>query len=435
LVPLLIILPGLYNPKKTKKRKMTKRRVVITGLGCVTSLAESAERLFTALCEGKSGISLIEHFDASQFPVRFGGEIKNFDITKYIDQREANRMDRFTELAVAAAMQAVRDSSLDFSKENPYRCGVIVGTGIGGIKEIEDQHVRLIQKGPRKVSPFCVPRLMGNAASGNIAIQFGLRGPNMSVSSACASGSNSIGEAYYNILTSRSDIMLTGGSEAALTPLGLSSFCAAKSLSLRNDKPQAASRPFDKDRDGFVLSEGSGVMVLEEYEHAKKRGAKIYAEFLGYGATDDGYHITAPLSDGTGAAKAMEFALADGQIAKERVDYINAHGTGTQLNDAAESLAIRSIFGEHAYKLAVSSTKSCLGHSLGATGAVELIICCKAIEKSIIPPTINLDNIDPACDAKINYVPWKPQQRKIDVAISNSLGFGGHNACLAVGRI
>jgi len=414
---------------------MAKRRVVITGLGCITSLADSPELLFNLLCESKSGISTIEHFDASQFAVRFGGEIKNFDITKYIEQREANRMDRFTTLALAAAIQAVQDSALDFSKEDPYRCGVIIGTGIGGIKEIEEQHVRLLQKGPRKVSPFCVPRLMSNAASGNIAIQYGLRGPNMSVSSACASGSHSIGEAFYNILTNRSDIMVTGGSEAALTPLGLGSFCAAKSLSLRNDNPPAASRPFDKDRDGFVLSEGAGVLILEEYEHAKKRNAKIYAEFLGYGATDDGFHITAPLSDGDGAAKAMAFALADGGIEKERVDYINAHGTGTELNDVAESIAIRSVFGPHAYKLAVSSTKGSLGHSLGATGAVELIICCKAIEKSVVPPTINLDNVDPACDLKMNFVPWKPQERKIDVTISNSLGFGGHNACLAIGKI
>jgi 3-oxoacyl-[acyl-carrier-protein] synthase II len=414
---------------------MTSKRVVITGLGCITSLADSPEQLFNSLCESKSGISSIEHFDTTQFPVRFGGEIKNFDITKYIDKREANRMDRFTELAVAASMQAVNDSGLDFSKEDLYRCGVIIGTGIGGIKEIEEQHIRLIQKGPRKVSPFCVPRLMSNAASGNIAIQYGLRGPNMSVSSACASGSHSIGEAYYNILSGRSDVMITGGSEAALTPLGMASFCAAKSLSLRNDNPQAASRPFDKDRDGFVLSEGAGVLILEEFEHAKKRGAKIYAEFLGYGATDDGFHITAPLADGDGAAKAMAFALVDGNIPMEKVDYINAHGTGTQLNDVAESIAIRSVFGQHAYELAVSSTKGSLGHSLGATGAVELIICCKAIEKSVIPPTINLDNIDPACDVKMNYVPWKPQERKINVAISNSLGFGGHNACLAIGKI
>ena len=414
---------------------MNRRRVVITGLGCVTALAESPEPLFNALCEGKSGVSHIESFDVSQFPVKIGGEIKNFDITKYIDSREAKRMDRFTELAVAAAIQAVKDSGLDFLKEDPYRCGVIFGTGIGGIREIEQQHIRLLKGGPRKVSPFCVPRLMSNAASGNIAIYYGLRGPNLAISSACASGSHAIGEAFSNIIAYRSDIVVTGGSEAALCPIGLSSFCAAKSLSTKNDTPAAASRPFDKDRDGFVLSKGSAVLILEEYEHAKKRGARIYAEFLGYGATDDGYHITAPLPGGEGAARAMELAIADGGVDKSRVDYINAHGTGTQLNDVAESIAIRLVFGNHAYKLAVSSTKSCLGHSLGATGAIELLVCCKAIEKSVIPPTINLDNPDEACDLRINYVPFKPQERKIDVAISNSLGFGGHNACLAIGKI
>ena len=414
---------------------MSKRRVVITGLGCVTALAEPVDSLFSLLCEGKSGISFIESFDASQYPVRFGGEIKNFNPDKLIDPRESKRMDRFTQLALVSAMDAVRESGLDFSKEDPYRCGVIIGTGIGGIKEIEEQHLRLLDKGPRRVSPFCVPRLMSNAASGTIAIFYGLRGPNIAVSSACASGSNAIGEAYCNILSGRSDIMITGGSEAALTPIGLASFCAAKSLSTRNDNPQAASRPFDKDRDGFVLSEGAGVLILEEYEHAKKRGAKISAEFLGYGATDDGYHITAPLEDGAGAAKAMELALADGAIPVDKVDYINAHGTGTELNDVAESIAIKSVFGEHAYKLSVSSTKSSLGHSLGATGAIELIICCKVIEKSIIPPTINLDNIDEKCDPKIDYVPLKAKERKVDITISNSLGFGGHNACLAIGKI
>ncbi len=414
---------------------MTKRRVVITGLGTVTALAEAVDSLFSLLCEGKSGISVIESFDTSQYPVRFGGEIKNFNPDKSIDPRESKRMDRFTQLALVAAIEAVKESGLDFSKENPYRCGVIIGTGIGGIKEIEEQHLRLLDKGPRRVSPFCVPRLMSNAASGTIAITYGLRGPNIAVSSACASGSHAIGEAYCNILAGRSDVMITGGSEAALTPIGLASFCAAKSLSTRNDNPQAASRPFDKDRDGFVLSEGAGVLILEEYEHAKKRGAKIYAEFLGYGATDDGFHITAPLEDGAGAAKAMELALADGGIPGDKVDYINAHGTGTELNDVAESIAIKSVFGQHAYKLSVSSTKSCLGHSLGATGAVELIICCKIIEKSVIPPTINLDNVDEKCDPKMDYVPLKAKERKVGITISNSLGFGGHNACLAIGKI
>ncbi len=414
---------------------MTKRRVVITGLGCVTALGQSVNLLFDSLCEGKSGISYIEHFDASRFTVTFGGEIKDFDITEYVNTREAKRMDRFTRLAVAAAIQAVNDSGLDFSKEEPFRCGVIVGTGIGGIKEIEEQHIRLLEKGPRKISPFCVPRLMSNAASGSIAIHYALKGPNIAISSACASGSHAIGESFCNIVSGRADLVITGGSEAALTPIGLASFCAAKSLSTRNDNPQAASRPFDKDRDGFVLAEGAGILVLEEYEHAKKRNAKIYAEFLGYGATDDGFHITAPLESGEGAAKAMELALDDGCIEKQKVDYINAHGTGTQLNDIAEVLAIKSVFGDHTYNLSISSTKSCLGHSLGATGAVELIVCCKAIEKSIIPPTINLDNIEPKCDPKIDYVPWKAKEKKVDIVISNSLGFGGHNACLAIGKI
>ena len=414
---------------------MSRRRVVITGLGCITALAESVDGLFAALCGGKSGISLIESFDTSDYPVKFGGEVKTFDPVKYIDQRDTKRMDRFTQFAVAAGGQAVRDSGLDFPKEDLTRAGSIIGTGIGGIKEIEEQHLRLLNGGPRKVSPFCVPRLMGNAASGNIAIQYGLQGPNLGVMSACASGNHAIGEAFCNIVAGRSDIMITGGTEAAVTPIGLASFCAARSLSLRNDNPQAASRPFDKDRDGFVLSEGAGILVLEEYEHAKKRGAKIYAELMGYGATDDGYHITAPLPDGRGAARAMQLALADAGIEKEKVAYINAHGTGTELNDIAESLAIKSVFKDHAYKLAVSSTKSCLGHLLGASGAVELVICAKVIQESAIPPTANLENQDERCDLKMDYVPKQARQAKVGVAMSNSLGFGGHNACLIVGKI
>lgn len=414
---------------------MNEHRVVITGLGAVTALAESAEGLFAALCEGKSGISPIESFDVTEFRVRFGGEVKDFDVTKYIKSREAKRMDRFTQFSVAAASQAVEDSGLDFSKEDLWRVGSIVGTGIGGISEIEKQHIRILTKGPRKMSPFCVPRLMANAASGNIAIRYGLRGPNYSISSACASGSHAIGDACFNIAADKCDIMITGGSEAALTPISLASFCAAKSLSTRNDDYTSASRPFDRDRDGFVLSEGAGILILEEYEHAKRRSAKIYAELLGYGATNDGYHITAPLPDGAGAARAMELAVADAGIAKESIDYINAHGTGTELNDLAESIAIKSVFGEHAYKLAVSSTKGCLGHLLGAAGAVELLVCCKVIEKSVIPPTINLENPDERCDLKINYVPLKPQEREVSIALSNSLGFGGHNACLIIGKV
>ncbi len=414
---------------------MDRRRVVITGMGCITALSESVEGLFSALCEGKSGVSTVESFDASAFTVHFGGEIKHFDVTKYIDRREAKRMDRFSEFAVAAAIQAVQDSGLDIGKEDPYRIGAIVGTGIGGIKEIEEQHIRLIEKGPSKVSPFCVPRLMSNAASGNIAIQFGLRGPSFSVSSACASGNHTVGEAFWNVASGRSDVVVTGGSEAALTPIGLGSFCAARSLSTRNDSPQTASRPFDRDRDGFVLAEGAGILILEEYERAKKRGAHIYAELLGYGATDDGYHITAPLPNGEGAAMAMKFALADAKIDPKDVDYINAHGTSTELNDIAESMAIKTVFGDYAYRVPVSSTKSCLGHILGATAAVELIVSIKTINKGVIPPTINLDNQDERCDLKMDYVPWTAREAKVDVALSNSFGFGGHNACIVVGRV
>ncbi len=414
---------------------MSKRRVVITGLGCVTALAESANELFTALCEGQSGVSMIESFDTGAYPVRFGGEVRNFDVTKYVHQRESKRMDRFTQFAMAAAKQAVEDSGLDFSKEDVFRTGVIVGTGIGGIKEIEDQHIRLLNKGPTKVSPFCVPRLMANAAGGNIAIAYGLRGPNFCVSSACASGNNAIGEAFNNIIAGRSDIIITGGAEAAITTIGLASFCAARSLSLRNDDPQGASKPFDRDRDGFVLSEGAGVLVLEEEGHAKKRGANIYAELLGYSANDDGYHITAPRPNGEGAAAAMELALNDAHVEKDEISYINAHGTSTSLNDIAESSAIRFVFGEQAYKIPVSSTKSCLGHLLGASGAVELIICVKAINESIIPPTINLENVDERCGAKMDFVPLEARETNVNIAMSNSFGFGGHNSCLVVGKI
>ena len=414
---------------------MSKRRVVITGLGCITALAETAEGLFDALCAGKSGVSIIENFDASAFPVLIGGEIKNFDIKKYIDVRQGKRMDRFSQLAVASAVIAVKDSGIDFSKEDPRRTGVLVGTGIGGIQEIEQQHIRLLNKGPSKVSPFCVPKLMANAASGTISMLYKLRGPVFCIVTACASASHAVGEAFHLIRSGRCESVITGGSEAALSPIGLSSFCALKSLSTRNDAPQIASRPFDKDRDGFVMAEAGGIIILEEYEHAKKRGAKIYAELLGYGASGDGYHITAPLPDGKGAAEAIVLALEESELDKEKINYVNAHGTSTQLNDVAETLAIKSVFGEHSYKLAISSTKSCLGHSLGASGAVELIATVKSIEKSVIHPTINLDNIDEKCDPKLNFVPKEAQQTEVNYAISNSFGFGGHNACLVVGKV
>ncbi len=414
---------------------MIERRVVITGLGCITSLAESHEELFESLCQGKSGVSRIESFDTTKYPVKIGGEVKTFDVGQYINARMAKRMDRFTQMAMASAVQAVKDSGLDFEKEDKCRAGVIVGTGIGGIKEIEDQHIRLLNKGPRKVSPFCVPKLMGNAACGCISIEYGLKGPNLCIVTACASASHAIGEAFWNVLTDRSDICITGGSEAALTPVGLASFCSLKALSTRNEEPQLASRPFDKDRNGFILAEGAGILILEEYEHAKKRGAKIYAELVGYGATGDGYHITAPLEDGSGAAKAMEIALQQAKLNPEQIDYINAHGTSTQLNDAGESKAIRSVFGSHAYTVPVSSSKSCLGHSLGASGAIELIACAKTIEKGRIHPTANLQEVGADCDPKMDFVPNQPRETDVKYALSNSLGFGGHNCTLIIAKV
>ncbi|MCD4831310.1 MAG: beta-ketoacyl-ACP synthase II [Anaerohalosphaeraceae bacterium] len=414
---------------------MNKRRVVITGLGCTTPLANTVDGFFDGVCQGKTGIDTIKNFDTSQYPVRFGGEVKNFNISDYVDHRVGKRMDRFTQLATAAAVQAVSDSGIDFSKEDLDKCGSIIGTGIGGIKEIEEQHIRLLEKSPNKVSPFCVPKLMANAASGTISILYGLKGPNICIVTACASASHAVGEAFYNILSDRSDIVITGGSEAALTPIGLASFCALRSLSTKNDTPQIASRPFDIDRDGFVMAEGAGIVVIEEYEHAKKRGAKIYAELLGYGATGDGHHITAPLPDGNGAKRAMEVALKQSGLSVEKIDYVNAHGTSTQLNDVAETTAIKAVMGDHAYKLAINSTKSCIGHSLGASGGIELIAACKSIEKSILHPTINLDNVDPACDDKLDFVPNVARDAKINYAMSNSLGFGGHNCSLVIGKI
>jgi len=414
---------------------MNKRRVVITGLGCVTPIGISVDSFFDAACKGKNGVVPISSFDTSAFSTKFGGEIRDFDITQFVDHREGKRMDRFCQLAVASAVQAIKDCGVDFSKEDLDRCGVIYGSGIGGIQEIETQHIRLLNKGPRMVSPFTVPKLMGNAACGTISMMYGLRAANFCVVTACASASHSIGEAFYNILNDRSDFMVTGGSEAAVSPVGVSSFCALKSLSTKNDMPEIASRPFDIDRDGFVIAEGAGTLILEEYEHAKKRGAKIYAELLGYGATADAHHITAPSPDGEGAVRAIEMALKQAGIAKDKFDYINAHGTSTELNDIAEASAIKKVFGEHAYKLSINSTKSLMGHSLGASGAIELVATCKIMETSIIHPTINLDNVDPRCDAKLDFVPKVAKERKVNYAASNSFGFGGHNACLVVGKV
>ncbi|MHC4982418.1 MAG: beta-ketoacyl-ACP synthase II [Planctomycetota bacterium] len=414
---------------------MSDRRVVVTGLGTVNPLGNDVESFWRDLLAGKSGIRPIARFDASAYTSRIGGEVQNWDGVPrdVVDPKENKRMDRFTQFAVASAIQAVSDSGLDFEKQDRSRCGVLVGSGIGGLQELETQHLRLLNKGARFVSPFTIPKLMINAASGNISILWGLHGPNSASVTACASAANSIGEAFRTIQRDEADIMLTGGSEAALTHIGLASFCALKGLSRRNEDPEHASRPWDKDRDGFLLSEGAGVVVLEELEHARKRGADIYAELIGYGCTGDGYHISAPDPDGEGAAKAMRRALEDGRMEPDRVDYINAHGTSTILGDLAETIAIKKTFGDYAKNgLAVSSTKSSTGHLLGASGGVELTAAALAIRHNALPATQNLEQPGDNCD--LDYIPKTPREAKINVALSNSFGFGGHNACLLLRR-
>lgn len=409
------------------------RRVVVTGMGAVTSMSQKVDDLWQRVVAGESGIHHLKAFDTSKHKVKFGGDIHDWDPTGYIDRKDAKRIDRFTQLAIVCAIDAVNDSGIDFSKEDPFRCGTIVGSGIGGLNEIEDQMGRLILKGPDKVSAFTIPKLMVNAASGHVSIRFGLRGINFAVATACASATNAIGEAFQSIRAGENDVMITGGSEAACTPMGVAGFANMKALSERHDNPQGASRPFDADRDGFVLSEGAGLVVLEEYEHAKARGANIYAEIMGYGGSADAGHITQPDAEGSGAARAMQDALKDANLSPERVDYVNAHGTSTPLGDKAETTAIKRIFGDHAYRLAVSSTKSQLGHLLGASGGVELILSIMALNSGVVPPTINLETPDPDCD--LDYTPNEPKERSISVAMSNSFGFGGHNATLVVGRV
>lgn len=415
-------------------RAMDKRRVVITGLGVITSLGYSSDELWENICAGKSGISNVTRWDISKFPVHFGGECANFDITKFgVDGREAKRMDRFGQFGLAASVVAVNDSGLDFSKEDTLRGGVIIGSGIGGLETLEEQNRILINRGVSRVSPMTVPRLMVNAATGNVSIRYGLHGPSTAVATACATGSNAIGDAARFIQYGMSDIMIAGGAEAALCELGMASFCAARALSTRNESPTTASRPFDRDRDGFVMAEGAGVVVLEEYNHAVARGAKIYAELVGYGMSSDAHHLTAPEPAGLGASLAMSRALADAGINPDAIDYINAHGTSTTLGDIGETKAVKTTFGPHAYKLAVSSTKSHLGHLLGASGGVEAVITAMAVSRNLMPPTINLDNPDPECD--LDYVPHTPRDRKINYAMSNSFGFGGHNASLLFKKI
>ena len=410
------------------------RRVVVTGAGVVTSLGCELDEFWDRVCAGKSGIGHLRRFDTSDFKVRFGGEIHDFDATEHleIDTKEIRRIDRFVQFAVVGAHKAISHSGIDFSAGDPFRYGVLIGSGIGGLNEIEEQHSKLFDRGPSRVSAFMIPKLMVNAASGNISVRWGLRGPNSAVATACASATNAIGDAYKLIQNGLADVMVTGGSEAAITPMGLSGFARMNALSTRNSEPEAASRPFDRDRDGFVLSEGAGLVVLEEYEHAKARGANILAEVQGYGMTADASHMTAPDPHGSGAARAMSGALRDAQLNPEDVHYVNAHGTSTPLGDRAETLAIKSVFGDHAKSLAVSSTKSQMGHLLGASGGVEFVVSVLAIQGQVAPPTINLDNPDDHCD--LDYVANEAQSRSINRVMKNSFGFGGHNACLVVGK-
>ena len=408
------------------------RRVVVTGMSVVTSLGCEVPEFWDRICAGKSGIASLKRFDCSEFKVRFGGEVHDFNLTDQmpIDTKEIKRLDRFCQFALAGAHKAIEHSGIDFSEGDPYRNGVLVGSGIGGLQEIETNHDTLFDRGPGRVSPFMIPKLIVNAASGNISVRWGLRGPNSAVVTACASATNAMGDAFKIIQNDLADVMVTGGSEAALTPMGLSGFARMNALSTRNDDPEHASRPFDRDRDGFVLAEGAGILVLEELEHARRRGATILAEFLGYGMSADGAHITAPDPEGRGAARAMSGALRDAKVNPEDIDYINAHGTSTPLGDIAETKAIKSVFNSHARQVHVSSNKSQLGHLLGASGAVEVVACIMALQHQLLPPTMNLENADDECD--LDYVPNEARPAKISHILKNSFGFGGHNACLVL---
>lgn len=412
---------------------MTKRRVVITGMGAVTPCGIGVNKFWNSLLEGKSGVSLIEAIDTEKHKVKIAAEIKDADFNPedYMDSKDAKRMDRFTQFAMVAADEAIADSGIDEANIDPYRIGVMVSSAAGGFKTFEKNHMAMIEKGPTKGSPFTVPMLIVDMASGRVSMKHGYKGVNKAVVSACATGSHSIGDSFRTIQYGDADVMVAGGCEATITTLGIGAFTAARTLSQRNDAPEKASRPYDKDRDGFVMGEGAGVLILEEYEHAKKRGAKIYAEIVGYGQSADAHDMVAPDPEGKGAIKSMELALADAGLKPEDIDYINPHGTSTGLGDVAESMAIAEIFGdkEQNKNLVVSSTKSMHGHMLGATGAVEGIVCVKAITDSKVPPTINLDNQDEHV-ANLDYVPHKARDKKVRAALSNSFGFGGHNATL-----
>ena len=410
---------------------MSDRRVAITGVGVVTPLGHTVDAFWSKLMDCACGIGPLTYFDTVNFACRIGGQAWGFDPAKEIgDVREVKRLDAFAQFAISATKQAVADAGIDFDQLDKSRCGVLIGSGIGGLATLEAQHEILINRGPSRVSPFTVPRLMVNAASGNVSILYGLTGPNYAVATACASAANSVGEAARLIRSGGTDVMITGASEAAVTRIGMSAFCALKALSTRNEEPLLASRPWDKNRDGFLLSEGAGIVVLEEWESAKKRGAEIYAELIGYGASGDGCHITAPQENGEGASLAMELALKSAQINPEQVDYINAHATSTTLGDLSEVRAVKNTFGDAASRLAISSIKGSTGHLLGASGGIELVASALALKNQVIPPTINLDEPDEECD--LDFVPNTPRDAKVNVIMSNSFGFGGHNATLII---
>ncbi|MCX7941465.1 MAG: beta-ketoacyl-ACP synthase II [Endomicrobia bacterium] len=412
---------------------ISKKQVVITGIGLISPIGIGKEEFTRSLKEGRSGVDFITSFDTKEFPVHIAAEVKNFNPENYIEKKKLRRMDRFCQFAVASAKMAIEDAKLDLQKEDLSRIGVIIASGIGGIATIEAEMKVLFDKGPARVSPFLIPMEIINIAAGEIAIQYGFTGPNYGVTSACASSNHALGDALRLLRYGDADVIICGGSEAAITPLGLAGFCAARALSTRNEEPKKASRPFDKNRDGFVMGEGAAVFVLETLEHALERGAKIYAELAGYGATDDAYHITAPREDGITQASCMKLALEDAGVNVEEVSYINAHGTSTPLNDKYETLAIKKVFGDYAYKIPISSTKSMTGHLLGAAGAIELAAILMCMENNFIHPTINYETPDPDCD--LDYVPNEPRYTEIKVALSNSFGFGGHNAAIVVKKI
>lgn len=407
-------------------------RVVITGVGLVTPIGIGKEEFWQSLIQGKSGIDKISYFDTSEYPTKIAAEVKNFNYMNFISPKEANRMDKSTQFSIVSAMLAIEDSELEINEINSYSTGVIIGSGIGGIGTFEKQHKILLENGPRRVSPFFVPMMISNISAGEIAIKIGAKGPNGVITTACASSTHAIGIAFKLLQQGDAQIILSGGTEAAISPMALAGFCKMKALSVQNNEPSRASRPFDSERDGFIMGEGAGILILETLKHAKNRNANIYAEILGFGMTADAYHITAPAPDGEGAIKAMEIALTNAKISPSQIDYINAHGTSTPLNDKLETLAIKKVFGKRAYDLKISSNKSMTGHLLGASGGVEAIATALTIKNNIIPPTINYNSPDPECD--LDYTPNKSKNGVINYAISNSFGFGGHNGVIVLGK-